>query len=103
MSSSEIVCALSLPCTSRNVRNVLSSNSRAQFVKLQPRPPLTKKHKLPRLEFAKKYVSLGDKWKDIVFSDEKKFNFDGPDGFKKYWHDIKKINLTFPSGNMEMV
>lgn len=81
MSSSEIVCDLSLPCTSRTVRNVLSSNPRAQFVKLQPRQPLTKKDKLARLEFAKKYVSLGDKWKDIVFLDEKIFNFDGPDGF----------------------
>lgn len=64
-------------------------------MKLQPRPPLTKKHKLARLEFAKKYISLGDKWKDIVFSDEKKFNFDGPDDFRMYWHDIKKIKPYF--------
>ena len=56
---------------------------------------MTKKHKLARLEFAKKYVSLGHEWQDVIFSDEKKFNFDRPDCYKKYWHDIKKIKPYF--------
>ena len=53
--SSEIVRDLNQPCTSSTVRDALNSNPMAEFLKLQLWPPLTKKHKLARLEFAKKY------------------------------------------------
>ena len=31
----------------------------------------------------------------MVWSDEKKFNLDGPDGVKYYWHDLRKDPLYF--------
>ena len=48
---------------------------------------LTMKHKEKRLEYDRQYQTMSAKeWRKVVFSDEKKFNFDDPDGFQKYRH-----------------
>ena len=53
------------------------------------------KHEEKRLEYARQYHTMSVKeWQKVVFSDEKKFSLDGPDGFQKYWYAKK-----FPEEN----
>ena len=47
------------------------------------------------LTLPKKYISLGQKWIDVIFSDETKFNLDEPDGFCYFWYDLRKTKEEF--------
>src|SRR5262249_442944 len=53
------------------------------------KPPLTQRHKDRRMNFAMRHISWTTEWAKVIFSDEKKFNLDGPDGIRSYWHDLR--------------
>ena len=40
-------------------------------------------------------MTWDDQWLQVTFSDEKKWNFDGPDGCRHYWHDLRKEKEIF--------
>ena len=58
-------------------------------------PALTTTHKDLRLSWAKDHMTWNNEWHKVVWSDEKKFNLDGPDRFSYYWHDLRKEEEIF--------
>jgi hypothetical protein len=96
-SSSQIKLQSGAEVTTKTIRNRLKSNKYFKYQKMKVKPPLSEKHITSRLEFAKRVMSWDDKWMQVVFSDEKKFNLDGPDGLAYYWHDLRKEERSFMS------
>ncbi|CAK9806319.1 Transposable element Tc3 transposase [Anthophora plagiata] len=90
--ASQIVAKMQLPITKRRVQQILHNNSNIGFKKPQKKPMLKAHHKVARLEYAKNHMHWTDEWKRVIFSDEKKFNLDGPDGYSSYWHDLRQKN-----------
>lgn len=56
--------------------------------RMKRRPAWKLRHITTRLEFARLHMTWGDRWRNVIFTDEKKFNFDGPDGYKYFWHGL---------------
>lgn len=89
LSSAKIKSELQLEYSSRTVRRVLNSCPSLVYKKMKTKPPLTKLHKSARYSFADQAIRDRLDWSKIIWSDEKKFNLDGPDGLRYYWHDLR--------------
>ncbi|KAF4660479.1 hypothetical protein FOL46_006112, partial [Perkinsus olseni] len=58
----------------------------ARYVKLKTTPPLTDNHKARRLSFARQHLQGNTDFRNWVWSDEKRFCLDGPDGLFYTWN-----------------
>lgn len=73
----------------RTIQRVIKKCPHLKRKKLRKKPLLLERHKEVRLNFANNHRNWIAEWRTVVFSDEKKFNLDGPDGFQYYFHDLR--------------
>lgn len=101
MTSSQIKAELKLNVSNERIRQIIKKDKRAVYAKMVKKPLLTPRHVEARLKWAREVMDFGDKWKRVIFTDEKKFSCDGPDGFKMYWHDLSKDKQICMSRNFK--
>lgn len=89
-SAAEMVQDLALPIKRWQACNILRRSGHFKYRKMMTKPALKPDHEVARFEWAKAHIHWQLEWTRVVFSDEKKFNLDGPDGFAYYWHDLRK-------------
>lgn len=99
--ATQIKADLGLGMSTQQIRRIIKSAGPVVYRKMLPKPRLKPHHIEARLAWARKYMTFDEEWKKVVFSDEKKFNLDGPDGFKFYWHDLRNEPKTFMSRNFQ--
>lgn len=86
-----------LPIGPRRIQKILSGSQHLKYTRMKRKPMLSKSNIEGRLKFALDHLRWTEQWQKIIFSDEKKFNLDGPDGFAYYWHDLRTEPKIFSS------
>lgn len=90
MSCRQIKVELGLNVTKQRVHQIIRQDLGLKYENRVPKPCLKQRHKNARIAFYEKYKFWDEEFESVVFSDEKKFNLDGPDGLHKYWRDVRR-------------
>lgn len=77
----------------------MKESDNVSYEKKLLKPELLPRRKVARLQFANKYKFWDIEWKNVIFSDEKMFNLDGPDGYRYYYRDIRSLKKVHVSRN----
>lgn len=89
-SSAKIRSKVNVKASLSTIQRVIRNAPHLKRLKLKKKPPLNVARKEMRLNFAREHMTWKSDWRYVVFTDEKKFNLEGPDGYNYYFHDLRK-------------
>lgn len=84
---------LQLNCSPSTIRNIIKASGHIVYAKKVKKPILSGAQCQTRVDWCRLRQRWNTRWQRVVFSDEKKFNLDGPDGNRYYYHDTRKQKL----------
>lgn len=92
-SASRMKRTLELDVSVRRVQQIIQDAVHLKYRKMSPVPWMNQSHYQERMSWAINHVAWKREWYNAIFSDEKKFNLEGPDGLMYYWRDLRKEPL----------
>lgn len=94
-SSKRLKFDMNLAVSDRTIRRELAACPTIAYGKRNKTPRLMDHHKKARVNWARKMNVERMDWTRVIFSDEKKFSLDGPDGLQYYWYDLRKEKESY--------
>lgn len=95
-SASQLRTSMNLNIGTSRIRQLLRSDHYLAYRSMTRVLRMTASHKAKRVIFAKQHLQWGrDMWEKVIWSDEKRFTLDGPDGWVRYWHDRGRPRRQF--------